>query len=333
MKTKENSNLRKNLLQYIEDIKIKYLVEKQTRKDIAEFYNVSPATLGRFLKENNIKSPVIKRNLQDLNTQQEILNKIQELLNNGESLTNALNIVGINYNNYQAFKNPGNKNNISESKISLLDTDFCYWLGLFISDGHMDNEKIYICQSNPSFLKKMQKIFEHKGNINRATNTENPCYKLVFTNEILRSLLTSYNIESNKKLNAPYIDCGKNEHHFIRGLFDGDGCIYYSYVSGKFKEKNISFSTGSELVKNGIVNFLNKYNIDHQVRTTTAVHTCYTINIEKFDDIIKFANIIYKDKKLAFLDRKYYNFIKFIQLYKMNCKVNEIVGSSSNIEE
>lgn len=150
------------------------------------------------------------------------------------------------------------------------------------------------------------------------------------TSSKLRQFLEMYKIPSNKKLNAPYINCCKNEKHFVRGLLDGDGCLYYNYVSGKLKHKRLELSTASPYIKIGYCNFLKSMNIPYTIYEDSNLHICYKIFIDKIDDIIKLLDYLYEDKGQAFLDRKYITFIKFKKLVDMNRQVNDIVGSNCN---
>lgn len=332
MKTKKNSNLIKTLNK--EEIYNLYVVEKKPRKEIASILGISTSTLSRFIKNNNI--PRNTRNFENEKIREEIKLKIIELCNSGISKTKALKMCRINSDTYnKIFKSESlstiYKNSINNSLIDINNKDFCYLLGIFISDGHMDNKCIYISQSDAPFLHKLQKIFEHTGKLYKVSNNiPNICYSFHIVSSKLRDFLSSYKITSNKKLNAPYIECGSLEKHFIRGLLDGDGCLYYNYTSGKFQNKRLELSTSSPYIRDGYIKFLNKHNIECTVHEQFNVNVNYKIFISKIDDIIYILNIIYENKGEAFLDRKFYNYIKFKKLVEINRQVNDIVGSTCN---
>lgn len=328
MKTKENSNLRKNLAEKVENVKTYYLSGNTIENTALEF-GVSSATMTRFLREHGISKG--KRNFSDPDTIKEIRKKIEELLPDN-TITNVCKELGINHSQYSKIMGLDiNKkvisNSIDSSIVNLENPVFCYLLGLFISDGHIDSDKIYICQSNTDFLKKIQSLIGHTGNLNKATNAENPCYKLTLTDATLRNFLESYNIDSNKKLTAPYIDCGNNTKHFIRGLFDGDGCLSYTYISGSLRSKNFNITSGSKAVIEGVAKFLDSCSISYTIVETKSKNICYGINVGTFDDIIKLMHILYDDSGEAKLDKKYINFVKFEKLIRMNREVNDMVGS------
>ena len=58
----------------------------------------------------------------------------------------------------------------------------------------------------------------------------------------------------------------------------------------------------------------------------------FTINIEKFEDIIKFGDIIYSSEDFC-LRRKYMQFLKFKKLVELDKKVNEIVDGSRRLDD
>lgn len=61
MKTKENSTLRKSLVIDLEKIKDLYIKQNKTKKIVAAEIGCSEATLGRLLKENDIRKRALDR--------------------------------------------------------------------------------------------------------------------------------------------------------------------------------------------------------------------------------------------------------------------------------
>lgn len=333
MKTKQNSNLSKTI-----DIdKIRALRNRgMTIQEMANELSCSSSTVTRLVKKYGLQ--VHRRWLSGNN--HVLKNQIESLLNDGLTVHKICQILHLNSVGY--FKVMGKdfaktpkqfKNKVSEKFLDLSNPAFCYFLGLFIADGHIDNDIVYIGQCDASFLHKLQSIMGHTGNLIKSTNGKNPCYTLRILRSQIYPVIESYKIPSNKKLSAPYIDCGELEPHFIRGLFDGDGCLYYAYISGKLKNKMLSISTGSPAIRDGVVRFLTKHGIESTVSETRSVHTCYSVSVSKIDDILKFGHLIYANKGNAFLDRKYVSFIKFEHLVNMNNEVNEIVDTTGKLVE
>lgn len=106
----------------------------------------------------------------------------------------------------------------------------------------------------------------------------------------------------------------------------------YAYTSGVFTNKNISITSGSIDLITGISEFCNKFSIENVIREREAVNKYYTINIEKFEDIIKFGDIIYSSEDFC-LRRKYMQFLKFKKLVELDKKVNEIVDGSRRLDD
>ena len=54
--------------------------------------------------------------------------------------------------------------------------------------------------------------------------------------------------------------------HFIRGYFDGDGCIRMSLIKGKYKRYEAKFTTGSKIWAERIQTFLEIEGIDSKIK-------------------------------------------------------------------
>lgn len=329
MRTKENTDLRKNLKVYVEEIKNLYLSGTKT-KDVAEKYGVSEATMRRFFKENNIS--LGRRNLKDPTVLQELKSKIISLQPNN-TVTKICRILRISHDKYAEIMNLESKskelsNSINEAFINMDNMKFCYILGFFMADGHIDSNHIRIYQSDSDFLHKIQKMIGHTGTLKRDNRYKNTNYCLTITSPSFRSILNDLKVDSNKKFTAPYVDCREYSKDFVRGVFDGDGCLSYVYVSGKFKDVSFDITSGSSIMIEGISNFLKSMNINYSIQKTTKENTYYSIRVASIDEIIRLMHLLYDNAGEAKLDRKYINFIKFEKLVKMNREINDIVDTS-----
>ena len=85
--------------------------------------------------------------------------------------------------------------------------------------------------------------------------------------------------------------------HFIRGYFDGDGCITKIKNRNSF---NIVIFTASENFMSKMVNILDKYGIKNGVYKRDSG---YAIQFSKKDSVIKFGKLIYEDSNI-YLERK-----------------------------
>jgi len=329
MRTKENTNLRKNLQIYVDEIKDLYLSGTKA-KEVAEKYGVSEATMRRFFKENNIS--IGRRNLRDPKIISELKDRIVELLHT-TTATNICKILGISHNKYAEIMDLDTKcrelsNLINEDFINMKSYEFCYLLGFFMADGHIDSNHIRIYQSDFDFLHKLQKLMGHTGTLKKDARSANINYCLSINSPKFRELLNDLKVDSNKKFTAPYVDCGIYSKDFVRGVFDGDGCLSYTYISGKFKDVHLDITTGSSAMKLGLSNFLNEIKVNYSIIETKKENTYYSIRISSIDEILRVLHILYKNSNDAKLDRKYINFIKFEKLVDMNQKINDIVDTN-----
>lgn len=329
MRTKENTNLRKNLQNYLEEIRQDYLSGMKAVK-VAEKWGVSEATMRRFLSENSISMK--RRNLKDPTLLQEMKGKIEQMKNT-HTVTEICKSLGINHSKYAEImnipsNNKENRNDINESFVNIQSKEFCYFLGFFMADGSFEQSRIRIYQSDSNFLHKLQNIMSHKGVIRKDCRSINTNYCLDINSPKLKELLLSLKVDSNKKFTAPFVNCGLYTKDFIRGVFDGDGCLSYTYTSGSFKNVLFDITSGSINMIKGISEFLKSVNIEHSINEFTNVNTYYNIRISSIDMIITLLNILYDDSDIVKLDRKYINFVKFKKLVELNRKINDIVDTN-----
>lgn len=330
MRTKENTGLRASLQNKVEEIKSDYLSGIKV-VELGIKYGVSEATMRRFLRDNEIN--LGRRNLKDPQVLSELKKQIEELLPT-TTVTSICKKLKINHSKYMEIMNKPSKsqerfrNDINESFINLNNPDFCYLLGFFMADGHIDNEVIYISQSDAHFLHKLQKIIGHNGKLKKDSRSTNPNYILVIQSQALRELLINIGVETNKKFSAPYIDCKQYARDFVRGVFDGDGCISYTYISGRFSGRSATITSGSESIIIGVSEFLKYNGIDFSVKKAIGTNGfIYNLIIGTTEDIIKTFHILY-DGCNGKLDRKYFTFLKFERLVKLNQEINEIVDAT-----
>ena len=102
-------------------------------------------------------------------------------------------------------------------------------------------------------------------------------------------------------------------YDFIRGVFDGDGCVYISNKSYN-QYFSISFTSASEMFANGLVEELKRLGYSPRVvldsRRKNDENKTYYIKLNKQEEIKKFMFNIYKnakDYKIKYKYDKYYN--------------------------
>lgn len=190
-----------------------------------------------------------------------------------------------------------------------------YFLGLLFSDGNLYKNQITISLIEPDFYiveAICEKLFVEPPKFYRSIHTIinsdgnkiqcSPQLSVSFSNvEFANILREKFNLQSNKSLtcmfptNIPI----KFIHHFIRGYFDGDGCI-----KNNGKRRTISI-LGSKSFLDAIKYILLLEGIKNIHITQRG--NIFSIYIYSSSDIDSFYNFIYNDATI-FLERKHVKF-------------------------
>ena len=202
------------------------------------------------------------------------------------------------------------KHNLNKEYFKNIDTEEkAYWLGFIAADGcvYKMSKNAYRLQINLSYkdiehLELFNKCLEsdYKINVKKLKNSD--ICELKIASKQLTDDLIELGITPNKslKVEMPNIDIDLIPH-FIRGYFDGDGCITYSETPTRFRYK---FSiVGGESMLESINTYMNQdieiYTINH----SDALDLC-TSNKQKIINIYHYlydnANIYLTRKKEKF---------------------------------
>lgn len=320
----------------VETFKKEFLEECLTVKEMADRHNCSTAVIQRFLKRHDIRrnqlfKPTIEQH-----------NLIVTLLNNGVMRKDIAAQIGVQpytinrYVNSVILHKGKYSNQLSdESWIQEKSDVFWYFLGLFASDGHLGKfNEVAIFQKSGHYLKQLQTLIGHSG---KLYGEDKSCYIIHISSRLLHLTLESYGFTEDKRYNAPYINCGSIEAQllYLRGLFDGDGSLYYDYVSGRFEGINFQITTGSEEVQKGLYHFLISLGIGayKDKAISAAGNTYYHVGIRNKEGIVKLFPLLYQDSKSICLYRKYKNYLKLLELIEMNNRVDDIVEPPMKIGE
>ena len=198
-----------------------------------------------------------------------------------------------------------------------------YWFGFLYADGYINYDKnsITLCLSNIDIdiLYNFSKFLKTDKPI--RNNNDNSC-KVVIENKKITNDLRKLGLIQCKTHILKFPKINKNlKNHFIRGYFDGDGCI--TYGSKLNKNANVSITSTLNFLKeidNNIdVNFT--YNKRHKDRDDNIL----TMVSGGIVNIMKFYNYIYKDASI-YMCRKKKKFNEWFDFYFSNtkCKPNTI---------
>ncbi len=214
------------------------------------------------------------------------------------------------------------KHEFNRAYFSNIETENqAYWLGFIMADGtickpgktHSDNCRIQINISAKD-ISLLEKFKQNIGAIDTKINTyipkntysTNPMSKIVINSKEMCDDLKRYGISSNKTGNESIPDIPKElMPHFIRGYFDGDGC-----VTNKDKP-SFGFTCASEDFLYCLKDLLKKeINLLSQAKPIPSGYqnnrkkNSYQISFGGVIDVLNFYNYLYQDAT-TYLLRKY----------------------------
>jgi hypothetical protein len=217
----------------------------------------------------------------------------------------------------------GLKNNNNMSKIYKYNKDFfthindensAYWLGFLYADGNISEGNrrkrlnVRLSKKDIGHLYKFTNDLNSNIPINeyksKIKNKEYDACSITLNSTKICNDLISHGIVPNKTYmdDFPYIKDDYLFIHFLRGVWDGDGCIYYEDY---FKNRN--FRVSLELTSNNskFLKHIKKRLADFNINSNIYKHgenEC--LKIFNLEDCKKMCNLIYKNSKV-YLERKY----------------------------
>lgn len=216
------------------------------------------------------------------------------------------------------------KYKFNEHYFNNIDTpNKAYFLGLIYADGcvypkknslkiKLTKEDEYILEEFKKDIKSDKPLMHRKSELIKGTSYIGKAQSSIELNsKILMEDLRKLGVVQNKSLILTFPDhiLDKFMYDFIRGYFDGDGCIYNS--QGRIM---LNF-VGSEDFCKGLCNFLEltldiKITLPKQDKRGNS----WYFYIFRIKDVIKFCEYIYSDKDCIKLSRKYEKFTNYIGL-------------------
>ena len=176
----------------------------------------------------------MKENLEDLYNQGFTLEQIGYLFGRHKSYIQRLfKYFGVNTRD----RGSERKYIINDTYFDNIDTEEkAYFLGFLYADGSNDGYRTYLKlkEEDKEILEKLQILIKSENPIKKVVeqykNQDYISYKLVLNSKKLCESLEKVGCVKNKtfKLTYPHFINKDLQRHFIRGYFDGDGCISYS---------------------------------------------------------------------------------------------------------
>lgn len=197
-----------------------------------------------------------------------------------------------------------------------------YFLGFLFADGNNCMQKstirISLQEKDRDILEKLRidagsnKPLCLKSSENKRNNGEGYDYKDQYALDVCNKhwceRLSELGCVPNKSLVLKFPDYLSDEMlpHFIRGYFDGDGCI----VNAKSGNHNINLTSTKDFcisVQNIVFNLFGIKSYIHPASNKNGITSVWTLS--KKQDIKTFLDWIYKDAEL-YLERKYNRYIE-----------------------
>ena len=182
-----------------------------------------------------------------------------------------------------------------------------YFLGLLLADGHISTRNaIMLTMKDIDIIEKYKKEIKSNKEIKQDKYGN---YYLNITSKTICDTLRRYGFHNRKSYEFDIDKILKSIpelllHHFVRGMFDGDGSIQiYEYDYLKKPQYHLGY-TGLQ----NIVDFIKRY-FDLHTKTVKETDITFTCVTSCTKDIKRIFNLLYKDATV-YIDRKYNTFTK-----------------------
>ena len=152
---------------------------------------------------------------------------------------------------------------------------------------------------------EFNKQYHHRSRI--IANKERNFYRVTLNHKDLPCDANSFK-KGRAGVKAIYDSC-ENKYDFVRGLFDGDGCV--SEVPSNHKHLRLTFSinSGCPEIKQIIDSFCDEHGFSESFYFDKRGSGSWYNSINDQNDVMKFFNLIYGSNPTLFLKRKYDVFI------------------------
>lgn len=210
---------------------------------IAKKYDRGIPKITKILKEANVEI------ITDVQRGQLIADQAEKMLEEGLSLTQIATILHADRNKISAnlkkrgieIVNHQNELKINEKVFDSIDTEEkAYWLGFLYADGALSSSKdgknsfavsLELQNSDKGHVQKFQKFMEgERLKLGKHNNKGHISWRFTCCNKHLWQTLNSLGCTPRKSLILKFPNFISDElvRHFIRGYFDGDGCLSYN---------------------------------------------------------------------------------------------------------
>lgn len=196
--------------------------------------------------------------------------------------------------------------------------DKAYFLGFIVADGCISDKTnaIRIIQKDPYILEKFKSYIEFSGDI--FIRKDKKISFINISSSKTKKDLEKLGIHSNKTMVIKYPNIPEHlQNHFMRGVFDGDGCISLR------TDKRDNSQRGQVNICSDSYDFIKEYydklvkycGLSDKNKIRCPRGTYYVVDWGGLSDVEKIYEFLYKDSTV-FLDRKKETFDKVVSITK-----------------
>lgn len=193
--------------------------------------------------------------------------------------------------------------------------DKAYWLGFLMADGYNSGNLIRVDIQDEGHLEKLRdRVYINCDMpIRKKKNTANgkDIFYLTIQDKKLLSDVERLGLVKKKSMivSYPNID-SKYDRFFIKGIFDGDGCLTYS-MDGNYRRYTFSIVGSYDLMKT-LQLMLSKNDVNIKFRKMKSIYAVY---LRGNRQIIRILDWLYNETT-THLDRKYEKYQDMLNYYK-----------------
>lgn len=201
-----------------------------------------------------------------------------------------------------------------------------YWLGFLYADGYVTSNNrwgLELCYDDLQHMKNFVNCFNYNGQLRDRIRNGNKSCSFQINNKHMSEMLIDKGVLKNKTeiLLFPEKKILDEQFysHFIRGFFDGDGCVYINHNIKPRKDRNnkiydriskgINIVCKSDCFVKSIISVLETQGINLHWNINKQHNNLNVLRTSSINEIKKFYEYIYKDSNPSNrLERKYNKF-------------------------
>lgn len=194
-----------------------------------------------------------------------------------------------------------------------------YFLGYAMADGAVidcpENYWLQIASTDKDILCKLAEVVEFTGTITTKVHRNNPtwkdCHSLKLCHWELPAVLKQYNLIPSKSLVAEMPEVPSDLlNHYVRGVFDGDGCACLYHLPSGVVQPRFSFASGSR-------KFLAQMASDVEGACgargrLSPMNNSFSLTYNKPADAILLMRFMYQNANGLYMNRKRDNFEQYL---------------------